>query len=88
MRRNSQRDSYAALLQEFLCTEISRDILVGLTEVRAADSRPPLRPPGESEGETGRETGETRQSRPPSHYGGKCRVPIQRNDEGLCGGGL
>lgn len=55
MRRNSQRESYATLQQEFLCTETICDILIGLIEVRAADVRPLLQPRGESEGKTGRE---------------------------------
>lgn len=47
------------LLQEFLCTRLSCDILIGLIEVRAADIRPLLRSLGELEGKTGRQREQT-----------------------------
>lgn len=60
MRPNSRRESYAELLQEFLCSEISCDILIGLIEVRAADIRPLLQPQGGIGGRDGQTEGKDR----------------------------
>lgn len=47
------------LVQEFLCTKLSCDILIGLIEARAAHIHPLLRSPEESQGETSRQRGKT-----------------------------